>query len=208
MTNACTIKGALFDFGGVIADEGFRNGLYRIARSAGLDPGFFLDKTREAIYGTGYLLGSGTEAAFWDALRRETGVGFANGHMRDIILEGFTVRPWMLDVIRRLKGQGVRVAILSDQTDWLHKLEEHMKIFGLFERVFNSYHLGKSKLDPSIFTDVLQAMGLEASETLFVDDTPGHVDRAMGKGLRAILFTGKEDFLGKIAACCPGLDLG
>ncbi|HNY64556.1 MAG TPA: HAD family phosphatase [Deltaproteobacteria bacterium] len=199
------VKAVLLDFGGVIADEGFKNGLYQIARDNGLDEEAFFEKAREAIHDTGYLLGTGTEKEFWDELRRETGIRGADRDLRETILKGFIVRPWMLEVIGRLKSLGVRVAILSDQTDWLDELEESMRIFGLFERVFNSYHLGKSKLSPSIFTDVLGEMGLAPHEALFVDDTPGHVERARSMGLNAILFKGREDFLHRLASYCPGL---
>jgi HAD superfamily hydrolase (TIGR01509 family) len=206
--NECRIKAVLFDFGGVIADEGFRNGLCQMARSAGLDGEDFARKAREIILGTGYLLGKGTEEVFWAALKRETGIRGSNGELKRIILDGFTVRPWMLEIIGRLKEAGIRVAILSDQTNWLDELEKRMKIFGLFERVFNSYHLGKSKLDQSIFTDVLGVMGLRPPEALFVDDTTGHVERARAAGLHAILFTDREDFLNRLDCHCPGMIQG
>jgi putative hydrolase of the HAD superfamily len=193
------IKAVLFDYGGVIADEGFRNGLVEMARDAGIDPVAFADKARDLIHDTGYLLGTGSEESFWNALRKETGIRGKDGELKAIIFKGFTVRPWMIELIGKLKEQGIRVAILSDQTNWLDQLEESMHIFDLFERVFNSYHLGKCKLDPTLFTDVLGVMGLRPEETLFVDDTPGHVDRARMMGLHAILFAGKDDFLGQFS---------
>lgn len=202
--NECSIKGILFDFGGVIADEGFRNGLLEMAGRSGLDPEEFFRTAGELIHETGYLLGTGSEHDFWEALRLQAGVKGSDKELRETILKGFTLRPWMVEAVERLKGLGVRVAILSDQTNWLDELEEHLRVFGLFERVFNSYHLGKSKLDPTQFTDVLEIMGLKPGETLFVDDNAGHVERAEQKGLHAILFRGKDDFLQKISAYCPG----
>ncbi|HQJ07480.1 MAG TPA: hypothetical protein PLF54_00655, partial [Deltaproteobacteria bacterium] len=65
----CRIKAVLFDFGGVIAEEGFRNGLYRIARANGLDEAAFAEKTRKIIHDTGYLTGKISEESFWQALR-------------------------------------------------------------------------------------------------------------------------------------------
>lgn len=202
--NECLIKGVLFDFGGVIADEGFRNGLNEMAGRSGLDPEDFFRTAGVLIHETGYLLGTGSEHDFWERLRRETGLKGSDGELKETILKGFTVRPWMIEKVRELTGRGVRVAILSDQTDWLDELEEHMRIFSLFERVFNSYHLGKSKLDPTQFTDVLGIMGLEPGETLFVDDNAGNVERAAKVGLHAILFRGKDDFLQQLSAYCPG----
>lgn len=195
----------LFDFGGVIAEEGFRNGLYRIARANGLDEAAFAEKTREIIHDTGYLTGKGSEESFWQALRGETGIKGSDAYLRDIILEGFILRDWMIRVITWLKERGVRLVILSDQTNWLVEIERRSPFFHLFDMVFNSYNLGKSKLDKSIFLDVLKIMNLKPEDALFVDDTEGHVERAREVGLNAIHFVGKDDFLKRLSAFCPGL---
>ena len=47
----------LFDFGGVIAEEGWKQGLKVIARANGLDEEKFLQEAIDTIYATGYLLG-------------------------------------------------------------------------------------------------------------------------------------------------------
>lgn len=202
-----TIKVVLFDFGGVIADEGFRNGLFEIAEKNGLVREAFAEKAREIIHDTGYLTGGGTEEQFWQTLKDETGITGTNAELKSVILRGFTVREWMLKLIGGLKEKGIRLAILSDQTNWLDELEEHMKIFGLFEQVINSYHLGKSKIDRTIFSDVVDILKIEPGEALFVDDTEGHAVRAREMGLHAIFFRGKDDFLKELSFFCPGLIL-
>lgn len=201
----CSIKAVLFDFGGVIADEGFRNGLYEIAGNNNLDPKEFAEKTTEIIHQTGYITGAGSEQSFWETLREETGIRGADEELKNIILKGFTVRAWMINIIKWLKSSNIRVAILSDQTNWLDELEAHMKIFDLFEQVFNSYHLGKSKREKSLFSDILGIMNLAPGEALFVDDTQGHVERAKEVGLHGILFKGKEDFLKNLSLHCTDL---
>lgn len=201
----CSIKAILFDFGGVIADEGFKNGLYRIARANGLDEEEFAEKTRQIIHGTGYLTGKGSEESFWQALRSETGIKGSDLQLRGIILEGFVLRAWMIQVIQWLERKGISLAILSDQTNWLDEIESRTPFFHLFGAVFNSYYIGKSKLDKSIFSDVLKTMNLKPQEALFVDDTEGHVDRAREVGLNAIHFVGKDDFLKRLSTFCHDL---
>jgi putative hydrolase of the HAD superfamily len=44
------VRAIVFDFGGVISDEGFRNGLTAIARQNGFDPEVFFEKSKEMIY--------------------------------------------------------------------------------------------------------------------------------------------------------------
>ncbi len=76
----------------------------------------------------------------------------------------------MLAAVRALRQEGRLVGILSDQTDWLDRLDARDRFFGCFDRVYNSYHLGKGKRDPSVFTDVVRDLGIEPALALFIDD--------------------------------------
>ncbi|HDP26114.1 MAG TPA: HAD family phosphatase [Deltaproteobacteria bacterium] len=201
--SGCRIDGVFLDFGGVIADEGFRNGLTAIARRSGIDPDAFYETARTTISTTGYLTGRATEAHYWETLRSLTGIEGDDAELREMILSRFHIRDFMIGLIEELKKASLRVAILSDQTNWLDELEERHGFFHRFEQVFNSFHLGKSKHDRSLFTDVLDAMGIAAERALFVDDTLEHVERARSVGINAIHYTGKESFLQEIRKFCP-----
>lgn len=201
------IDAVLFDFGGVLAEEGFRNGLYEIASRNGMDPAAFFETARLLIASTGYLTGRSTEARYFAELRRRMGLREDDVTMRKTILDGFVMRPWMVDLVKRLAENGIRTAVLSDQTDWLDELEGRLGFSRLFERVFNSYHMGKSKSDPSLFKDVLSCMGLEAARTLFVDDTEGHVERARSVGINAVHYREREQALREISSFFPGIRL-
>ena len=205
MISDSIIEAALFDFGGVIADEGFRNGLHAIAVANGLDPEEFFDLARELVYSTGYLTGRVDEQVYWDALREKTGISGNDADLRDTILRGFVPRTWMIDVIGQRRDRGVRLFILSDQTNWLDELEERYHFFPMFEKVFNSFHTGKSKRDPSLFHDVLSTMSLSGEQVVFVDDTCEHIAMARGLGLQTIWFREKKDFLEEIIRLFPGL---
>jgi hypothetical protein len=39
------------------------------------------------------------------------------------MFDGFVMRPWIVELIDRLKGQGIIPAIPSDQSNWLDSLE-------------------------------------------------------------------------------------
>jgi putative hydrolase of the HAD superfamily len=188
------IKVVLFDFGGVLAEEGFREGLKAIAWSNGLDPESFFRDATEAVYNTGYVLGTVRENVFWSELRERMGIRGEDAELRWEILQRFTLRPRILDIVRMLRARGFILAILSDQSQWLDELDAQYHFFQLFDRVFNSYHLGKGKRDASIFIDVVRALGVKPDEALFIDDNEGHVDRARSQGLRAILYTAESSF--------------
>jgi putative hydrolase of the HAD superfamily len=188
------IELVLFDFGGVLAEEGFREGLRAIAASQGRDPEVVYQRVCEIIRSCGYLTGRCSEAAFWEAVRRQTGVQGDAAGLREEILERFVLRPWMLAHVESLRRSGTRTAILSDQTDWLDELDRRHGFFRYFEEVFNSYYLHMSKHDPAVFDRVTGLCGVAPGATLFIDDTPGHVERARARGLHAICYTGREAF--------------
>lgn len=189
------IHGVLIDFGGVLAEEGFREGLKAIGRANGLPEESFFRKGADVVYESGYVTGKTEESSYWASLRDQTGITGSDELLRNEILSRFTLRPWMLDLVRRLRRQGLIVAILSDQTDWLDELDKRDHFFEDFDRVLNSYHMGKGKNDPSIFDDAARELGLPPEDILFIDDNEGNVRRARSKGLAGVVFQGKEPLI-------------
>ena len=188
------IRVVLFDFGGVLAEEGFREGLKAIAKGKGLDPGDFYEISSDLVYQTGYITGGCDEHSYWNTVRQETGVKGTDQEFREEILKRFKLRPKMTAVVEKIKSSGLIVAILSDQTNWLDELDRRTPFHHRFNYVFNSYHLKKTKRDPSIFKEIASLLGARPKEVLFVDDNMGNVRRAASQGLRAILFKGAREF--------------
>jgi len=193
-----TLKAVLFDYGGVLATEGFREGLRDIASHQGLDPLEVHRAGMDAIYDSGYISGMGSEADFWDLLRERTGLAGTDKELAGEILSRFVIRPRMLEAVRRLRRKGIITAILSDQTDWLERLDDRDLFYSEFDHVFNSYRLGKGKRDPSLFADVVAGIGIPPHEALFIDDMPANVERAKGEGLQGIVFIDEEGFLAEL----------
>jgi len=192
------IQAILLDFGGVIAEEGFQQGLYAIADRFGLDQKRFFELANDAVYKSGYVTGTGSENDFWNEVRIHSGIIATDDELRQEILTRFIPRPWMLDVVDILRRQEKVVAILSDQTDWLDQLDARYHFFQYFDAVFNSFHLGKTKRDPAIFAEILSALEANGKETLFVDDNISHIDRATAAGLQTHHFTDRDRFMKKL----------
>lgn len=188
------IEVVAFDFGGVLAEEGFREGLKAIARLNGLDEEQFFQRATATVYDTGYVVGKADEPVFWQALRDQTGIRGSDQYLREEILKRFILRPWMLRLVKELRSKGYVVAILSDQTQWLDELDARYDLFREFNRVFNSYYMGKGKKDPAVFADVARELGTRPSRVLFIDDSAGNVERARSLGFRAIHYKGRESF--------------
>jgi putative hydrolase of the HAD superfamily len=183
---ALPIRAVLFDFGGVLAEEGFRAGLHAIARLNGLDPESVHREGIDAVYESRYVPGTAKEADFWKQMRSRFHFNEMDAALTSIILDRFTLRPEMIDLVRDLRGRGLTRAILSDQTDWLDRLDRRDDFYREFDRVYCSYRLGKSKREPSLFDEVVADLALRPGEALFLDDDPGNVEFARSRGLRAL----------------------
>jgi putative hydrolase of the HAD superfamily len=195
-----SIRAVLFDFGGVLATEGFRKRLADLARQQGLDPQAVHQAAADAIYESGYILGKGTAADFWRILRAKTGLAGDAPSLFDAIAARFHLRPRMFALVRALRAQGYITAILSDQSDWLDRLDAQLNFFPSFDKVYNSFHLGKGKRDPSIFDDVARDLGLVPHAIVFVDDDPGNVERARSRGIKAMLFQNEDQCMHDLEA--------
>jgi len=198
------IRAVFFDFGGVVATEGFHQGLFAIARSQGLDPEEFFQIAREAVYESGYVTGTGTESDFWDVVRSRTGIRGSSAELSAECVDRFELRPGMLELVRSLRALGAMTAILSDQTDWLERLDARTPFFQEFDRVLNSYRLGKGKRDASLFDDAVRELGVAPAAAVFIDDDPGNVSRAAERGLHALLFRDEASLRRDLGALLSG----
>jgi putative hydrolase of the HAD superfamily len=202
---SCLAEVILFDFGGVLAEEGFKEGLLALGEMNGLDPIAFMKKGFEIMHESGYATGKVPEAIYWQIMRDQTGIKGSAGSFQQEIINRFLIRTWMIDLVKRLKKEGLKLGILSDQTNWLDELNKQYDFFKYFDRVYNSYHGGKSKRDITLFEDVIAWFSFPSDKILFIDDHPGNVERAGQAGLKTILYMDRAGFMDEMSRYCPFL---
>lgn len=193
----------LFDFGGVLAEEGFKAGIRMIAEKNGLEAQGLKKVAFDMVYQLGFVTGKIRDDVFWQAFREKTGVRGEDAVLKTEILSRFILRPWMMDIVQMLKRQEITVAILSDQTHWLDELNQRDDFFRRFDAVFNSYHTGITKKDPEFFDQVLNRLHKKPEEVLFIDDHSPHLERAAAKGLHTILYANRMRFLSDLKIFFP-----
>ena len=193
-----TVDAILFDYGGVLAEEGFRDGLVTFAKEQELNAEAMPNEGMLAVYDSGFVLGSGTASDFWELLHKRTGLAGDNDELSKRILSGFVIRPWMIELVGQLHKQGYITGILSDQTYWLDTLNERDHFFDVFDHVYNSYYMGKGKRDSSLFNDVAKDLGLPLSKILFIDDNEANVCRARDTGMQAIQYVDRQSFISEL----------
>ena len=131
------------------------------------------------------------EEDFYGEVRRLTGCGASDEEIR------WAWNQFLVDVDDRKKlrllslRRRYRVFLLSN-TNVMHWEYACQKLFPLrgygvddyFHGVFLSYELGLAKPDKAIFEAALRLAGLNAGETLFIDDLKANCDAARATGLR------------------------
>ncbi len=93
-------------------------------------------------------------------------------------------------------------SFLLSNTNFIHvhafeaellKSHGHRNLEGFFEKVYYSCNMGMRKPDREIFEYLLKENSLNPAETLFIDDSPQHVEGAQQVGLQAILLGKHEE---------------
>lgn len=90
----------------------------------------------------------------------------------------------------RLRASGIRTAILTNGTDTIPAELRELGIDTRVDAVFNSAEIGFAKPDVRAFQHVLEALGLEAHEVFFTDDSASKLAGADALGLHTHHFTG------------------
>lgn len=87
-----------------------------------------------------------------------------------------------------------RIHVESFETD-VRALLGQEGLSPLFEQTYYSCDVGMRKPEERIFRMVIEMHGLAPEETLFIDDSPQHVEGARRAGLHAYHLTGGESIL-------------
>jgi putative hydrolase of the HAD superfamily len=112
-----------------------------------------------------------------------------------------TENPAMLAWQVQLKQHGLLTAILSNMGD--NVLENMLREFAWlsrFDALVWSYQLRMAKPDPAIYCHVLERLGVQPEETLFLDDRLENVEAARALGIEAIEFSTVEQLRADLIA--------
>ncbi len=105
-----------------------------------------------------------------------------------------------LELLNQLK-QRYRIFLLSNTNEAhitqfendLYQQHGYKNLEPFFEKVYYSCRMNMRKPDREIFDFVLQENTLNASETIFIDDSPQHIEGALKTGINAHLLSKEKD---------------
>ena len=192
-----TFDTVVFDFGGVFTPSPF-DAVAAMGEVAGVEPDLALR----------YVFGSyehDTDHPWHRAERGELTLDEARrlirveteaaGHELDLLdllasMSGSGIRDDMVERVRRLRAEGVRTAMITNNVaEFRDYWRGMLPLDELFEVVVDSSEVGMRKPDPRIYTLVLEQLGSEPARSIFLDDHPGNIAGAEACGLRGLLVT-------------------
>ena len=110
----------------------------------------------------------------------------------DDIMEIWTridVDTFMLDLVDRVRAAGVTTALATNQQSYRGGyIQANLPYADHFDHQFHSFEVGIAKPDPEFFTHIVEALGIEPAEAVFVDDVLANVRGAEHAGLNAVHF--------------------
>ena len=135
---------------------------------------YWMTRTREV----GRLLGED-----WDSM--QTFVQRARGADVQAV-----IRPEAVAAIEAARAAGKRLAILSNELDLFYGSEfrQQLPLLQHFEVIVDATYTGILKPDLRAYASVTEALGLPASECVFVDDQKRNADGGVKAGMQVVHF--------------------
>lgn len=95
----------------------------------------------------------------------------------------------MLALVDQVRAAGVTTAMGTNQNPVRGRyMLDNLPYAAHFDALFHSWQIGYAKPDPAYFTHIVDALGIEPAQAVFVDDMAENVAGAREAGLRAVHF--------------------
>jgi putative hydrolase of the HAD superfamily len=120
---------------------------------------------------------------------------------KEIYFEALEPNPAMIDLMRALKDEGYRMAMLTNNVrEWEPLWRAMLPVDEIFETVIDSGFVGCRKPESRIYELTLERIDQAAESCLFVDDVLVNIEGARKAGLNAVHFQDNEQAIPEIRA--------
>jgi putative hydrolase of the HAD superfamily len=189
------IRAVILDFGEVLCHVPSTESIERLAFLFQMDPRTFLPiylQTR-APYDRGDLLPN----EYWQKFAEQAGVKItadAIEQARRLDLELWShINDAMILWVQRLHAAGFKTAILSNMpTDMATHVRNNFAWISYFDHHIFSGEVRSVKPEPEIYQHCIDALGVQPSEALFIDDRDVNLEQARAAGIHGIRFQSVE----------------
>lgn len=195
------IKNIIFDLGGVIINLDYDKTIAEFNKLSKEPFEEIFTQLQQSPVFDQFDKGEISEADFFSEVLKALRIEISHKqfvHAWNAMLLDFPIKR--LEMLRKLKAK-YRLFLLSNtnethtaqlETD-LYKQHGYKNLEPFFEKVYYSCRIGMRKPDKKIFDFVLQENNLNPTETMFIDDSPQHIEGAIKAGIHAqFLAKGKD----------------
>jgi putative hydrolase of the HAD superfamily len=202
------IRAVISDFGGVLTTP-LMESFLAYQRESGIsleDLGVAMAKLMQEDDGRHPLFELEKGNISEDEFTRRLGAALGRevSSMRDVYFENLHPNERMIEYLRGVRADGIRLALLTNNVReweplWRAKLPD---VDELFEVVVDSGFVGMRKPDPEIYELTLERLGdgLRAEECAFLDDIEVNCDAARALGMTAVRFHDNEQAIAELEA--------
>lgn len=199
-SDAKTHHGLLLDWGGVMTTNLFA-AFGAFCETEGVAPDLLRDafrhdeETRDALIA--FEEGRMNDDLFASHLARALGLPHERAEgLIDRMMAGAAVEPAMVEMARRARAAGVRVAMVSNSWGELRYPQE--LVGELFDATVISGHEGFRKPDIRMYTLGAERLGLPPADCVMVDDLPFNLKPAAELGMATVLHHDPEATIGRL----------
>lgn len=198
-----TVKNIIFDLGGVILNIDYTLTLNAFSELRIKNPEAQFNQLKQTPLFDDYETGRIGSEEFRQGLRKYIPSQISDQELDKAWNAMLLDLPKERIILLERLGKEFRIFLLSN-TNEIHILEFHRRLVEwfdmpdlshIFEQVHYSYEMGMRKPDPEIFEAVIEQNGLAASETLFIDDSPQHIEGAKSVGLQAHFLSSDQNIV-------------
>lgn len=177
------IRAVIFDLGGVAFHYHSERRLEKFAAHTGEAP----ETIRKRLFDSGYSQSCDSgrlkgEAAYREGIRM-LGHRITLKHFRDLWVSAFSPDEKVIELARAAKARTAVALITNNSALVRDGLElHHPQAMEAFRPQLFSADLGIMKPDPRFFAAMVDLLGVEPAEALFVDDAAKHIAGAASMG--------------------------
>jgi putative hydrolase of the HAD superfamily len=120
---------------------------------------------------------------------------------KEIYFEALEPNPAMIDLMRALKDEGYKMAMLTNNVrEWEPLWRAMLPVDEIFETVVDSGFVGCRKPESRIYELTLERIDQPAGTCLFIDDVLVNIEGARKAGLQAVHFQDNKQAIPEIRA--------
>ena len=110
--------------------------------------------------------------------------------------------PPMENLMRRLRGAGYDLYLLSNTSQRFHKFSKSIASISYLKGIWISCEHGYLKPEKEAYLSFFEEFGLKPEECLFIDDSAANIEAAMRCGMQGIVYHGDVEELERQLVNC------